>query len=109
MRCRRAPCDECPWRRDVPEGLYPVIPSTAAAVQGGPGAEAPMDAPIVACHKSPEGDDLPCAGWLAVAGVDHLGVRLAVAQGRIPPEALRPGEDWPELVDSFAEMVARHG
>ena len=57
-------------------------------------------------HKTAEGKDLACAGWLAVEGVDHLGVRLAVITGALPGEALHPGPGWPALFDSFEEMAA---
>ena len=90
-RARGRPCDECPWRLDVPRGAYPVI---AGALHGqAPVAQghAPLGAPLVACHKSPAGHDVICAGWLAVEGHNHLGVRLLVIAGQILAVALRPG------------------
>ena len=65
-----------------------------------------LSAPMFGCHKSPEGREYACAGWLAVAGADHLGVRLAVAMRTLPGEALSPGADWPELYGSYEEMRA---
>jgi hypothetical protein len=53
-----------------------------------------------------EGREQACAGWLAVAGYGHLGVRLAVAMGRLPAGALEPGEDWPGLYASYDELAA---
>lgn len=106
---QRQPCANCPWRRDAPVGEFAAqrYEQLRSAV-GGPGAEAGLDAPIFACHKSVPGRDRACAGWLAVAGVDHLGMRLAVAMGRLPAEVLAPGSDWPELFSTFDEMVARN-
>ncbi|WP_241031712.1 hypothetical protein [Rhodococcus koreensis] len=46
-----------------------------AATSGGPGREVEVGGAMFACHKSPEGAEEACAGWLAVAGVEHLGVR----------------------------------
>ena len=107
-RARGRPCDECPWRLDVPRGAYPVIPRAlneqAAVAQG----HVPLGAPLVACHKSPVGRDVICAGWLAVEGHSHLGVRLLVIAGRILATALEPGPGWPALVASVGEMVQRH-
>ncbi|PWI20548.1 hypothetical protein DI272_19120 [Streptomyces sp. Act143] len=62
---------------------------------------------MFACHKSPEGREKACAGWLASVGHAHIGVRVAVAQHRLPREALAPGEDWPPLFASYTEMAAR--
>ena len=78
-----------------------------AATTGSAGAEAPIDAPMFACHKSPEGDEEACAGCLAAVGQDHLGVRVAVAQGRLDPQTLVPGADWPALFGSYQEMADR--
>ncbi len=64
---------------------------------------------MFACHKSPEGREEACAGWLAVCGIEHLGVRLAVLTSRLEPEDLRPGKDWPALFASYAEMAAAQG
>jgi len=60
---------------------------------------------MFACHKSPEGREEACAGWLATVGGEHLGVRLAVIQGRLPAEALSPGDNWPELFPDYASMA----
>lgn len=104
------PCANCPWRRDSPAYEFPIERYAALrATSGHPGMEAGLGAPAFACHKSSPGRDRACAGWLAVAGIDHLGVRLAVAVGRLEATALRPGEDWPELFASFDEMAERNG
>lgn len=84
----------------VPPERYEALRVTV----GGPGAEAGLCAPIFACHATPEGGERACAGWLAVAGRDHLGMRLAVASGRLDPTALAPPEEW-DLYDSYEEMV----
>lgn len=73
---------------------------------GRPGAEAGLDAPLFACHKTAEGREQACAGWLATVGREHLGVRLAVATGRLPVAALDPGDGWPPLFDTYIEMAA---
>ncbi|TKG60378.1 hypothetical protein FCN18_35595 [Prauserella endophytica] len=61
---------------------------------------------MFACHKTADGQEQACAGWLAVAGVHHLGVRLAVAIGRLAPETLNPTPGWPPLFGSFQQMAA---
>lgn len=105
---RRFPCVECPWRRDVPPGKFSQDRyDDLAATTGTPGNEAPIGAPIFACHKTEAGRDQACAGWLAIVGHQHLGVRIAVIQGRLPGGALEPGPDWPDLFDSYEQMADR--
>lgn len=107
---RRYPCAECPFRRDTMPGMFPACRYEAlAATAGAPGAEAGLHAPVFACHKSPEGHEEACAGWLAVCGVEHLGVRLAVITGRLGPAALRPAAGWPPLFATYEEMAAEQG
>lgn len=103
---RRYPCTECPWRRDTEPGSFPAERYEALKeTTGAPGAEAGLNAPLFACHKSVPGRDEACAGWLAAAGVEHLGVRLAVTTGRLPAACLTPGVGWPDLFDTYAEMA----
>lgn len=106
---RSFPCSECPWRIDADLGKFPSCRYEALAeTTGARGHEAPFGAPMFGCHKGEPGTDrdLACAGWLAVAGREHLGVRLAVATGRLPGTALASGDGWPELYGSYAEMAA---
>ncbi len=108
-RCMR-PCANCPWRTDSAKGEFsPQRYEALRATVGVPGREVGLGAPMFACHKSEPGRDRACAGWLAVAGVEHLGIRLAVALGRLPAAALRPGDDWPDLFGSYDEMAERNG
>lgn len=110
MPRRRYPCSECPFRRDTPPGQFPACRYEALReTVGQSGAEQPIGAPVFACHKSPEGREEACAGWLAVCGIEHLGMRFAVVTGRLEPEDLRPGEGWPELFSSYDEMAAVQG
>jgi hypothetical protein len=107
---RTYPCTECPFRRDTSAGQFPACRYEALReTVGQQGGEVPIGAPVFACHKSPEGRDEACAGWLAVCGIEHLGMRFAVVTGRLEPEDLQPGEGWPELFASYEEMAAVQG
>lgn len=107
---RDRPCANCPWRTDSPPGEFPPERYEALRVTAGRrGAEAALGAPLFACHKSTDGHDRVCAGWLATCGMEHLGIRYAVVIGRLPVEALQPGADWPELFESYDELAARNG
>lgn len=64
---------------------------------------------MFACHKTPEGREMPCAGWLAAVGYESLTVRVLLGRGEIPVGRMTPEPDWPELHASYAELEAVHG
>lgn len=105
----RPPCRECPWVRDTPPGQFP--PARYEALRGttgSPGREAPFGSAMFACHKAPEGEEFYCAGWMAAVGYENLTVRVLLARGKIPREAMEPGEDWPALHESYEALLAHH-
>jgi hypothetical protein len=96
-------CDECPWRRDVPVGRF--APSryralAATCKQGWP------PGPIFACHKTPEGKEQACVGFLLLNGRNNIGVRIAASQHRFNPGELRAVGP---LYDGFREMCVANG
>lgn len=104
----------CPWRRDAPPGQFPperyeALAATSRRPDAHGEADAPLGAPMFACHKSPAGRERVCAGWLAVEGWGHLGVRVAVLTGQLDACALRPGAGWPALLGSYAELAQVNG
>lgn len=112
---RKYPCDECPFRcdnEDNPKSQFPVERWAAlgATVRDSDSGQHPgLNDPLFGCHKGEPGTDadLACAGWLATFGEDHVRVRLAVAIGGLSAAELRPGENWPRLYETWAEVV-RH-
>lgn len=96
----------CPFRRDVEPGEFPAerYEQLRATCRHEDNVQAPLGAPMFACHKSPAGGEFACAGWLAVEGHNHITVRLAVAFDDLPAEALQPADDWPELYGSYEEV-----
>lgn len=109
---RKAPCNECPWRKDAELGKFPAERYEALAET----SEQPMidgmpdvwNQPMFGCHKGTPGaetKDLACAGWLATEGWNHIGVRIALISGRLPGDVLQPGPGWPELYGSYEEMA----
>lgn len=49
--------------------------------------------------------DRLCAGHVAVEGHAHPLIQLAIIEGLVDPAILTPGNDWPELYDSYQEML----
>lgn len=107
LRPHARPCVRCPWSRNTTPGEFLLARyEELRATVGSSGREAPLDAPMFACHKTPEGREQPCAGWLAAVGNCHLGIRFAIIQGRLDPRALIAKDDWPELFDDYDELIA---
>jgi sulfite reductase beta subunit-like hemoprotein len=101
----RRPCDECPWRRDAKPGRFPAGRYEALRET----VEQRLGSPIFACHKTPDGKERACAGWLATVGHRSIPVRLAVSAGRLDPAALEPGPGWPPLFTSYEELAESNG
>lgn len=105
MKRVRRPCDACPWRKDAQPGRFDVErwESLQASSPAPYGPE--FGSPLFACHKTPEDGERACAGWLASVGHTHPAVRFAIMLGDMPEAALEPGEDWPDLHETFRETA----
>lgn len=68
---RTEPCTACPYRRDVPSGLWDESEYEKLRRYDAPMAEQPQAA--FACHATA---DHYCAGWGAVGGFDLLALRI---------------------------------
>lgn len=99
---RTRPCGECPWRVDVTPGQFPPGRFEALARQCLPGG---VEA-VMACHKSPQGQPVACAGFVMQEHERNWRVRLSVRQGRV--DLQRYGSDTP-LYECFEDMMAAHG
>ena len=102
----RKPCPSCPWRIDqdaqsIPNFSLDLAERLERTTHGDFGAT------IFACHQSREGEEIPCAGWLAIYGYDSIAIRMMVIAGRVPVEALWPGKDWPELEPDFDAVIEK--
>lgn len=110
---REYPCAPCPIRADNVNNPHAKFPAarwralSTTAPDPLTGEHPTLGDPIFGCHKGDPktGGDLACAGWLAQFGEHHVSVRLALAQGRLPAEALRPGPKWPPLHATWDEVV----
>lgn len=97
----RTPCTECPWRKDVTPGKFP--PSRYQALAG---TAYDMAVRVFACHKSPEGQEFACAGFLE-RGADHnMSIRMAYAGARLEFLDRSGGRD---LHDDYRTMAVANG
>jgi len=110
---RRFPCACCPIRADNVDNPAAKFPAwkwdelQASVPEGHGGASVPVGTLMFGCHAglTPGScENGACAGWLAVFGADHVTVRLAVTLGRLAPEALQPGANWPPLHQDWASV-----
>jgi hypothetical protein len=62
---------------------------------------------VMACHKSREGAEFPCAGFILQVGTDAIGVRLGVTFGQIRLDDYEPGPE--PLHATFEAMHCAQG
>ncbi|WP_328617267.1 DUF6283 family protein [Amycolatopsis sp. NBC_00355] len=107
---RTHPCSQCPWRQDADLTTFSDADMTKLAnANGSAGREAPTDAPAMSCHLDQPDTAHPmrlCAGWLAVIGRHHLGIRMALMIDKLPPAAVDTNDDWPPLYSSLDDLRA---
>ncbi len=90
-RPRRRQCAKCPWKKgvdphDIPNGYCEAKHAALSSTIAEPGAPSFGAAlPMMACHESPVGAELPCVGWLVhqLNEGNNLPLRLAVLSGRV--------------------------
>jgi len=100
-KVRAMPCEACPYRRDVPSGLWQEHEYDKLVDYDAPTGEQPFA--TFACHASPEAH---CHGWAVVhmnRGHENelLALRVSPPDGGIPQEVV-------PLFDS-GEEAAEHG
>jgi hypothetical protein len=101
------PCVTCPYRRDVPSGVWSDEEYEKLPPFDGETWEQPPS--VFLCHQQ---DGKLCAGWVAVHDMNEsFGLRLACSTGAVAPEDLDEILDYTTdvpLFDSGAE-AAEHG
>lgn len=95
IRNRKHPCEECPWRQDVTPGQFPAERYRQLAVTA-----RDLTRRVFACHKSIEGKEVACAGYL-VQFPHNLSVRIRGLQHR--PHTTVP------LYRDYREMAVANG
>lgn len=83
LLCPPRPCRECPFRRDVPPGIWRPSEYRKLPLYD----DQKPELAVFHCHQeNATGVPTVCRGWLAVFGYDAIAVRVAVSRGQIPPE-----------------------
>lgn len=105
------PCESCPYRRDVPSGVWAAEEYDKLIAYDRPTPEQPMQ--VFQCHQYAKGEDRVrlCSGWVGCHGGDLLALRLAAMRGHLSGKELAATEDYVSpvpLFDSGAE-AAEHG
>lgn len=103
----KRPCGTCPYRRDVPSGVwdeeeYEKLPEFDRSTQAQPPS-------VFMCHQQ---DGHLCAGWAGCHDMDNsLGLRMAAVMGRITPEEFDKTLDYVSPVPLFetGQQAAEHG
>lgn len=98
--CAKAPCVSCPYRRDVPSGIWSEGEYAKLVEYDGPTmVQSPK---LFDCHQK---DGNLCAGWVATHGHHLLALRLNFL--RLDPEVFNYSTSVP--VFASGEEAALHG
>lgn len=105
------PCQSCPYRRDVPSGVWAA--SEYAKLGAYDRDTAAQPAEMFLCHQNPpeSAQSRLCAGWVGCHGDQLLALRLAGARRDLPPEVVRAAMNYISPVPLFESgaAAARHG
>lgn len=106
------PCASCPYRTDVPSGIWSEEDYAKLPLYDGPTWAQPLK--LFQCHQRYGGDDLArvCGGWAGCHDGDHLmALRIASLAGEISVETAEAIRAYVSPVPLFASgaQAAAHG
>lgn len=99
---RARPCGQCPWRADLPVGVFP-----ASAFRHSAATAYDMAQTTFACHMQGKDKPATCAAFLLRAADHNLAVRMAILRDRYNPAAVDDG-GFP-LYRSYRAMAVANG
>jgi hypothetical protein len=98
----KSPCGSCPYRKDVPSGVWSPEEYSKLPEYDKSTGEQPLGTFL--CHQA---DGRVCAGWAACHDMENtLAVRLGVVMGHISEEVADALVDYETDVDIFASGTA---
>lgn len=98
---RTKPCEQCPWRKDVPTGVFPAEAYRTSAPTA---YDAAMS--TFSCHMSGL-DSATCAGFLMRHATHNIAVRISESEGRLNVDEVTDG-GYP-LYETYREMAIANG
>lgn len=109
----RRQCRACPWKtttdpRDIPNGYCEVKHANLARTIAEPGVLPTSERlPMMACHESVIGRELPCVGWLVhqLNEGNNLTLRLAVIHGQIDANVRTVGPQHTRFEDTLPKAT----
>ncbi|MER7805377.1 DUF6283 family protein [Streptomyces parvulus] len=106
------PCDSCPYRRDVPSGVWAHEEYEKLRRYDAPTVEQPPG--LFQCHQNDQNSTVSriCAGWAGCHDGQHLlALRVALLEGRISQETFTATSGYHSPVPLFASgrEAADHG
>lgn len=106
LSINRAPCQSCPYRRDVPSGIWEAEEYEKIIPYDNPTWAQPPK--VFLCHQA---NGCLCRGWLDTHGDQLLGLRLGCYKGEVDPEEVNQAlsEDPATPVFASAAEAAKHG
>lgn len=106
----RKQCKACPWRkdvdpaRDIPNGYCATKHENLRGTisEGLAGLASPV-LRLMACHESPIGKEIPCAGWLGhqLGPGNNIALRMAVIGKKIDADFELVGEQHDRFEDTL--------
>lgn len=99
---RPHPCDQCPWRSDLPTGVFP-----ASAFRHSVNTSYDMASSTFACHLQGKDKPATCAGFLLRGAEHNFAVRMAIIRDRYDPRAVSDG--GVPLYRSYRAMAIANG
>ncbi len=108
----RRPCATCPYRRDVPAGVWAESEYAKLPLYDRPTGEQPPAVFLCHQHDRDEEDARVCAGWAGCHDGDELlALRMGVIPGHLSVETADAVRDYVSPVPLFASgaEAAAHG
>ncbi|MFJ1936692.1 DUF6283 family protein [Kitasatospora sp. NPDC088160] len=105
------PCDSCPYRRDVPSGIWAAEEYDKLRAYDAPTAEQPTA--VFMCHQTDADSQARrvCAGWAGCHGETLLTPRIALMKGVMDGSTLETVVTYVSPVPLFSsgDEAAAHG
>lgn len=101
------PCGSCPYRCDVPSGVWATEEYEKLPDYDRPTQEQP--ATVFLCHQQ---NGRLCAGWVGCHDMnENLGLRISLAMGLVTPDVYVTTQDYVSTVPLFSSgaEAAEHG